>query len=147
MGPRFRGDDIDAGTTLIEYRSSQSRNDLGEAIVGRSNAALDARIEMAVTSCLAVVTNGRCQPGRAIDVGEARRDLGFVAGETRHQDALNEHHAFRPHDLAIDALQRGFAPLRRTPSEAVSAADPQIHRTHTHRLLGPAPPAPHTLPP
>src|SRR5258708_28077749 len=103
----------------MEYRSRQSRNDLGEAIIGRSNAALDARIEMAVTIFLAVVTNGRCQPGRAIDVGEARRDLVFVAGENRHQVALNEHHEFRTHDLSIDALQRSVYTLPRNPNDAI----------------------------
>src|ERR1700743_362479 len=63
-------------------KSGHRRDDLGEAVVGRGDSLLDARIEMAVAIFLGLVQDGRCQRGLAAMFGECRRDLVFFAAKS-----------------------------------------------------------------
>src|ERR1700749_1655317 len=62
-------------------RSHHRRNQLGDAVVGRLEALLDACIELAVAIFLAAVEDGRRQRGLAALLDEGRGHLIFVAGE------------------------------------------------------------------
>src|ERR1700731_1820618 len=86
--------------------SCHRRNHRGEAVVGWSYSILDTGIEMAVAIFLVVVENGRCQRSPAAGFDEARRDLVLVAAESGHRKTLGEYDTLRPHDFAIDPLQR-----------------------------------------